>query len=421
MQLEEGSINGGVVSETSIVHLQTCEKLTSNYYRYKTINNINVYDNPSASSGTSFPDYLDMKDYLRGVLYREIGISNDYKEAMKAQTIVALSYLINDSNSGFNLKSGEMYFPSGTCRQATCSPQNGCTSVSVSGTNIHTFYIGENRYNGASYRPMNESEIALADEVINEVFGKVMVKSGITTASFSGSVDAIHASYLDKCDPGTCFSHQDAINDARNGMSYTEILKKYYSAVNFDIIDITEGLYTTVPFSNSTFNGNFVFYSQNDYGSVTFCGRSGRSIATSGCGVTSSAMVATSLTGNTQYNPTYMMNWAYRLKYCGQGISGTSAGFFKVFANELGLNYNAVGKDGTNQVVNALKSGNALVIAHMGPGHFTNGGHYIVLNGINEQGQVNVADPNSNRRSGYWDINTIANELRSNFYIISKG
>ena len=36
-----------------------------------------------------------------------------------------------------------------------------------------------------------------------------------------------------------------------------------------------------------------------------------------------------------------------------------------------------------------------MVIAHMGKGHFTNGGHYIVLSAINQEGKVYVHDPNN--------------------------
>mgnify|MGYP003483381476 FL=1 len=47
----------------------------------------------------------------------------------------------------------------------------------------------------------------------------------------------------------------------------------------------------------------------------------------------------------------------------------------------------------------------------MGPGHFTKGGHFIVLTGISEDGRITVADPNSEQRSNQtWDVNTIVNE-----------
>ena len=53
-----------------------------------------------------------------------------------------------------------------------------------------------------------------------------------------------------------------------------------------------------------------------------------------------------------------------------------------------------------------------LLVALMGPGHFTDGGHFIVLRGVTLTGQVLVADPNSRERSlALWDPQLILDEL----------
>ena len=67
----------------------------------------------------------------------------------------------------------------------------------------------------------------------------------------------------------------------------------------------------------------------------------------------------------------------------------------------------------------------------MGPGDFTNGGHYIVLSAVNEQGKVYVHDPNNRYNSskrgtgnGWYDIQLIAKQLKSGygrFHVITKG
>ena len=419
---EEKPVNGGVIGDTSIVHLQTC-KLD---YTLKDVNGLKVYDNPPWNEGTEYPDYLNMKEYIKGVVKSEIGVSSDYKEAMKAQAIAALTFMINDSRSGFDLKNGEMYFPSGTCRQAACSPTNGCTSYpepTAGNPNITTHVVGLNRKSGGrNHDPISEADNEILEEVLNDVFGKVMVKKGVTSATYSGSSDTSTAQYLDRCSAGNCFSQQDAMVDARSGMHYEQILAKYYSSIEYDIIDITEGLYTSGGYANAEYNGNIVYYSQHSYKNVQFCGRSGASISSSGCGVTSAAIVASSLTGNTKYDPKYMMEWAYREGECGAGISGTNDGFFIKFATQLGLKYQRVKKENANLVVEALKTGNALVIAHMGNGHFTGGGHYIVLSAVNDKGEVMVQDPNDKGKNHYWSINLIANEIsdHGDFHIISK-
>ena len=62
----------------------------------------------------------------------------------------------------------------------------------------------------------------------------------------------------------------------------------------------------------------------------------------------------------------------------------------------------------------ALLSGK-LVVALMGPGHFTNNGHFILLRGVTLSGTVLVADPNSTERSlCEWEPQLILDELSSN-------
>ena len=47
----------------------------------------------------------------------------------------------------------------------------------------------------------------------------------------------------------------------------------------------------------------------------------------------------------------------------------------------------------------------------MSKGHFTTGGHFIVLRGITEDGKILVADPASYSRSEKeWDLSIILNE-----------
>ena len=72
-----------------------------------------------------------------------------------------------------------------------------------------------------------------------------------------------------------------------------------------------------------------------------------------------------------------------------------------------------------------MKSKN-LVIAIMSHGHFTKGGHFIVLTGI-KNGKITVADCGSRERTKKtWSLDLIVNESNSSasaggpFWIISK-
>lgn len=61
------------------------------------------------------------------------------------------------------------------------------------------------------------------------------------------------------------------------------------------------------------------------------------------------------------------------------------------------------------RILDALSSGK-LVVVIMRKGHFTSGGHFIVLRGV-QDGQIMVADPASYKRSGkLWDLSIILNE-----------
>ena len=117
-----------------------------------------------------------------------------------------------------------------------------------------------------------------------------------------------------------------------------------------------------------------------------------------------------------------MNNLARNGKDCGANLSGTQDSFFPYMASKLNLKVESVSKNQTDKVVEALKTGKALVIAHMGKGHFTNNGHFIVLAAINEQGQVKVYDPGHIANTGRWfDMNkVIADEVKGNYYIYTK-
>lgn len=66
----------------------------------------------------------------------------------------------------------------------------------------------------------------------------------------------------------------------------------------------------------------------------------------------------------------------------------------------------------TYEVIESIKSGKP-VIAHMGPGIFADNGHYILLTGIEENGDILINDPNSRERTGQaYPISTIRSQLK---------
>ena len=113
-----------------------------------------------------------------------------------------------------------------------------------------------------------------------------------------------------------------------------------------------------------------------------------QTIGTSGCGPTCFAMVASSILGKPILPPEaaeFAIKHGYRTYN-----NGTSWGYFASAARHYGLECHQT--ENFDVAKQALKDG-ALVIASMGPGHFTSGGHYVLLVAYKD-GWVEVFDPN---------------------------
>lgn len=146
-----------------------------------------------------------------------------------------------------------------------------------------------------------------------------------------------------------------------------------------------------------------------------------------GCGPTAMAMVVATLAG-VQTDPAqmaqYCVDQGYWSKYHGSYwsiVPGVAEGF--------GLTCTPLPPEEADEdaISRCLVTGD-LIVALMGPGHFTNGGHFIVLRGITLDGSVLVADPASAERSLItWDLDLLLEELSSKrhdggpLWIVSPG
>ena len=82
-------------------------------------------------------------------------------------------------------------------------------------------------------------------------------------------------------------------------------------------------------------------------------------------------------------------------------------------AAHFGLTVSCPGRSGMQEVVDALAEGK-LVVAIMGPGHFTTSGHFIVLRGVTAEGKLLVADPVSLAKSQQeWEAGIVFSEASS--------
>lgn len=157
-----------------------------------------------------------------------------------------------------------------------------------------------------------------------------------------------------------------------------------------------------------------VYYNQTDerwgnhmYGTM-------HTIAVGGCGPTALAMVVSSMTDR-MIEPKEMADWSVENGHCCDG-NGSYHTLINMGAEHFGLAVKSAGVGDGQQIIDALADGK-LVVAIMGPGHFTVSGHFIVLRGVTAEGQILVADPVSVRKTGLeWDFRIILSEASRKTY-----
>ena len=115
----------------------------------------------------------------------------------------------------------------------------------------------------------------------------------------------------------------------------------------------------------------------------------------SGCAPTCLSMVAYYLTGDTKYTPSYMMEFSTKDGHVGQN-GGTQWTLFSKGAKNLGFKVEELPLS-ESTLVNRLQKGIPVVLS-VGPGDFTQNGHYIVLVGYKD-GKIKVNDPFSKANS----------------------
>lgn len=157
-------------------------------------------------------------------------------------------------------------------------------------------------------------------------------------------------------------------------------------------------------------------YLQTDYGNIPY---GGGSIATSGCGPTSFAMVASYLTGKA-ITPVDAVSWCGN-SYYKPGV-GTYWSYFAAAASHFGCGSVTQTND-PNRVLKALSEGHP-VISSQSAGLFTRGGHFIVLRGVTASGKVLVNDPNDSASKNYinreFDMMSEIHATASAYWIFDK-
>lgn len=177
--------------------------------------------------------------------------------------------------------------------------------------------------------------------------------------------------------------------------------------------------YYTITSTGGTYPANGMqipHYLQTDYGNIPY---GDGSIASSGCGPSSFAMVASYLTGTT-ITPVDAVSW------CGNSYympgAGTYWSYFAAAAAHFGCGSVTQTND-ANAVLNALSEGRP-VISSQSTGLFTSAGHFIVLRGVTANGKVLVNDPNDSTAKNFinreFDMMSEVHATASAYWIFDK-
>lgn len=133
----------------------------------------------------------------------------------------------------------------------------------------------------------------------------------------------------------------------------------------------------------------------------------GTTIKIAGCGPTSLAMVVVGLTGDTSITPQTMADFSTQNNWAINGM-GSSWALMTEGARHFGLNAEQVSTSADSLVEN-LSQGKVMIVSTsykgyntptgVSTGYFTTGGHFIVLTGLTEDGNIKVNDSWSEKKS----------------------
>ena len=179
-----------------------------------------------------------------------------------------------------------------------------------------------------------------------------------------------------------------AIEDLQINYGYNQNIGIYEQ----DYIEGSGQSYEGVVFTDSGME--VVYYNQLDERWANKMYGTTGTIGEGACGPTSMSIVISTLTG-VSHDPVELSNWSVDNGHRCEG-NGSYHSLISAAADGYGLS--CEGDLSAQGIVNALSSGK-LVVALMSEGHFTTGGHFIVLRGVASNGKILVADPASYKRS----------------------
>ena len=137
---------------------------------------------------------------------------------------------------------------------------------------------------------------------------------------------------------------------------------------------------------------------------------SGNYFAASGCGPTALSMVVLYLTHDAQASPLAVAEYAKEAGYSVDG-SGSAWDLIGKGCRHYGVNAKTIKVD-EDTFKERLDDGN-LIVVNVGPGDFTDNGHFMVITGYDEEG-FTINDPNSIIKSNtHWQFERLHSQIRA--------
>ena len=259
-----------------------------------------------------------------------------------------------------------------------------------------------------------ELQFKMIRKELNASYGKSLINAGFVDVK-----TAKDASYIFQ----KVYESAGVPNQANRDSAAEAYYKKFKDlAPGNGITDDSTGGSCSGGGSGSAFTDDgFVIYNQfdpkwasNPYGSST--------IAASGCGPSSMAMIITALTGKS-------VTPAETSAYAGsKGMyipgAGSSWEVAPVLANHYGLHAKNIAKS-VSAINQVLQSGGLVITSGSGSTPFTSGGHYITIRGVTTGGKWKIGDSNGQKgianSKKEWDPQTIlVNANAGNVVAITK-
>ena len=220
--------------------------------------------------------------------------------------------------------------------------------------------------------------------------------------------------------PVTKLSQSEKLACSREDDSYPEKLKEM-AQKNSETIDF---VYNYPQLKDEVWNIDLTEESQSDqvpllmqwderWGYITY---NGGMMGYGGCGPTTLSMVVLYLTRDASATPAAVAAYAESAGYCVPG-SGSTWSLIKEGCEHYGLHASEVAMV-ENRIRDKLDEG-CPVVVNVGPGDFTDSGHYMVIVGYDDQGFI-INDPNSRTNSEKrWTFDQLNGQVR-NLWAMSK-